>query len=122
MKSIFLIFLAFVLIGSISQTACTYDHIEVTFVCDTAQVATFSAVVQPILANSCTSCHSGSNPQGGVDLSSWAATQDFVTNGSLVGSISYESGYSKMPKNAAQLSTCEIEQVRKWVLAGAKND
>jgi hypothetical protein len=122
MKPIILTLFVIFFIGSFSQTSCTYDQIEPNTVCDTTIVATFSGVVQPILENYCTNCHSGSNPQGDIDLSSWAATEVYALSGSLVGSIARENGYSEMPKNSNKISECEIQKVRKWVLAGSKND
>jgi hypothetical protein len=32
------------------------------------------------------------------------------------------SGYSSMPRNATKLSTCQLDQIQKWLDLGAKND
>jgi hypothetical protein len=71
--------------------------------CDTTQ-AGFAANVFPIIQTNCNGCHSGANPQGGIDLSTYAKIKPFVINDSFLGSILQESGYSPMPKNGNKIS------------------
>ena len=89
--------------------------------CDTA-VFTFSAAIRPMITTRCSGCHSGNAPQGGIDLSSYAAVKARVTDGKLWGSVNHLPGYMPMPKNTTKLSSCEISQVQKWIAAGAPNN
>lgn len=87
---------------------------------DTINV-TYSLSVKPIITNKCVGCHSGTSPQGGIDLSSYAGLKTEVTNGKLWGSVSHSSGYSPMPVGG-NLSTCELAQIQKWINQGAPNN
>lgn len=89
--------------------------------CDTA-VFTYSGAVKNILSNRCVGCHNPNSLGGGIDLSTYTATQVVALNGKLYGSVANLSGYSPMPKNSAKLSDCEIRQIQKWVNAGALNN
>ncbi len=72
--------------------------------CDTTQL-TFSETIWPMMQSYCTGCHSSVSPGGGIVIAG---------NGSLMGSIRYESAYSPMPVNQA-LSECSITQLQKWI-------
>lgn len=89
--------------------------------CDTTQY-TFAAHIRPIVQSSCTGCHSGSFPGGGVALVTFDQIQAMALNGRLLGAIDHQQGYSPMPKSAAQLPFCERTVIRKWVQAGAQNN
>jgi hypothetical protein len=83
---------------------------------------TFSSAIRPIISNKCQGCHSGSAPQGGIDLSTYTGVKARVTDGRLWGTINHLPGYWPMPKNGTKLSDCEISQFRKWIAAGALNN
>jgi hypothetical protein len=89
--------------------------------CDSS-IFTFSGAIQPIIQNKCQGCHSGTNAQGGIDLSNYTLLKAKVNDGKLWGSINQLPGYSAMPKNGAKLSDCEIKQFEKWIAAGALNN
>lgn len=89
--------------------------------CDSS-VFTFSGAIQPIIQNKCQGCHSGTNAQGGIDLSTYNLVEAKVTDGKLWGSINQLAGYSPMPKNGTKLSDCEIAQFQKWIAAGSPNN
>ncbi len=82
--------------------------------CDTATV-TYTASVLPILQTNCYSCHSGATPSGSLDLSDYDRLAFVAQNGSLLGSISHEAGYSPMPQGLPKLSDCDITTIAKWV-------
>ncbi len=112
------------LIVLLSNTGCYYDKEEILYpqtVCDTANV-TYSGSVVPLLLSNCTSCHGGSTPSAGIGLDTYAGVKTQVTNGRLWGAVSHATSYSAMPKNAAQLSTCSLAKIRKWIDAGAPNN
>ena len=82
--------------------------------CDTTSV-TFSGSVQPILQKYCLGCHSGSNPSGGINLSTMSSLMVVVDNGALMASIRQDPGYYPMPLGGAKLSSCEISTIGIWV-------
>ncbi len=89
--------------------------------CDTTAV-TFSGSVWPIVNTSCTGCHSGSAPQGGVSLTNHAQVAAAAADGSLLGSLNGTGGFTPMPYNSTPLSDCSIATIRIWIENGAPND
>lgn len=89
--------------------------------CDTLNV-TYAGKIKPIIDLNCLGCHSGSNPGGNINLSTYSGLQAIALNGKLLGSIRHQSGYSAMPKNAPSLPQCEIDAIRIWVDSGAPNN
>lgn len=94
-----------------------------TAVCNTTSV-TYNLVVKPIMVKSCaySGCHSGAAPASGLDLSTHTSVQAIALNGKLSGVINHTTGFSPMPKGAAKLSKCEIDQITKWTTDGALNN
>ncbi|MCB9333487.1 MAG: hypothetical protein H6574_20705 [Lewinellaceae bacterium] len=82
----------------------------------------FSGSVRPILQLYCNGCHSGSNPEGGINYSTYNGVKANVDNGSLLGSIQHLSAYVAMPKNANKLSPCNINIIKAWIDSGAPNN
>lgn len=89
--------------------------------CD-AESVSYSMTVEPIISLYCEGCHSGNPPSGGIDLSTYDGLKGIADNGKLVGAISWDAGFENMPKNADQLPSCEIDQIKSWVDAGALNN
>ncbi len=81
--------------------------------CDTTQL-TFSETIWPMMQSYCTGCHSSVSPGGGIVIAGYDDMLALAGNGSLMGSIRYESAYSPMPINKA-LSECSITQLQKWI-------
>ena len=81
--------------------------------CDTTNV-TFSGQIWPMMESYCTGCHSASAPGGGIVIADYNDMVSLAENGSLMGSIRWETGYAKMPTNQ-QLSECSINQLQKWI-------
>jgi mono/diheme cytochrome c family protein len=91
--------------------------------CDTTY--TYAKAVAPLITTYCIGCHSASAAVasgGSIDLSTYTQVKVYATNGRLYGSVNHTAGYSAMPKNQAQLSTCQIAQFKKWIDAGAINN
>lgn len=106
---------------------------------------TFTAV-QTILTQSCavSGCHVGSSAPEGLDLSAGNAYANLVSVASaqvpslqrvrasapdssylvdkITGSARMKPGTSRMPVGRAALSSSQIDLVRRWIAAGAKND
>ena len=91
----------------------------------------FSWIAKHIFAPKCVECHQGRMPKGETDLTTYAKLMDSsgvrlkpVAPGDPLDSGIYDQIVSaKMPPPpAAKLSTEEINAVRDWIKAGAKND
>lgn len=78
--------------------------------------------VAPLLSQYCNSCHSGGFPSGNVILDSYPEVKKYVDNGQLVGTITWTSGFSPMPKNGNKLTNCNLSKIQAWVTAGAPNN
>lgn len=89
--------------------------------CDTANV-TYSGAIRNIISNKCQGCHSGANPSGGFDYSTYNGVKARVDDGKLWGAVNHVQGFSPMPKNGSKLSDCELGQIKKWIDAGAPNN
>ena len=112
-------------------SSCYYDNEQELYPpgsenCDTSSY-TFSGTIFPIINSNCTSCHSGSAPQGNILLEDYATISNQAQispgqPGSLYGAITHNSGNSAMPKNGTKLSDCKIQQIKRWIDAGTPND
>ncbi|MDP4199566.1 MAG: hypothetical protein Q8922_03340 [Bacteroidota bacterium] len=102
--------------GALNST-CPAD----TSNCDTTAVS-FSGFVNPIIQNACLGCHSGSNPSGGISLSTYSGVQTVANNGQLVGGITGTPPYFIMPQTGSPLDACTIAKIRAWVNHGAPNN
>ncbi len=106
-------------------TSCYYDKAELVYPvsnnCDTT-TATFAATIKPIIDANCTSCHSGSQPSGGYNLTNYTGLQPIAANGKLIQVITYAAGVSPMPKNTSKLNACNIAKIRTWIRNGALNN
>ena len=108
-------------------SACYYDNEEELYKyynqvpCDTS-VFTFSQKVYPLIDANCNSCHSNTAMSGNISSEGYANVKTLVDNGKLWGVISYQNGFSPMPKNGAKLSDCNLGLIKKWIDAGAPNN
>lgn len=109
-----------------SMTSCYYDNEETLYLavaaCDTDNMS-YSQDVWPVVSSSCTGCHSGASPAGGIPLENYADVSssgaiDPGNYGSLYGSISHASGNSPMPKNGDKLPDCTISKIKAWIDQG----
>ena len=86
--------------------------------CDTASVS-FSQDIQPTVDIYCKGCHSGGSPSGGIDLSMYNGVKTVALNGKLYGTISWATGFQKMPQGGNKLDDCTISKFNARVNAGA---
>jgi len=117
------VFLFFAILTA-SLSSCYYDSEEDLYpsiACSTENVS-YTKDVQPILINSCLSCHNNMDRQGNITLETHDDVVIYVNNGSLLGSIKHASGYKAMPQNANKLDDCRIAKVEAWITAGALNN
>lgn len=109
---------------AILYTGCYYDVAEELYPpvdCNTDSV-TYSQEITTIMIDNCYGCHSLDANQGDIIVEGYDKLKALVDNGSLIGSIKAEAGYSAMPKDAAALSDCDIAKVEKWIADGAPNN
>ena len=89
------------------------------------KVPTFKADVAPLLNNMCANCHSGIRKKAGLDVASYDSIMRIVKAGDpdksrLVKSVS-GTGAKLMPPKTG-LTKAEIEVLKGWIAAGAKNN
>jgi hypothetical protein len=89
-------------------------------VCDTINPVTFSGTIWPILQTSCTGCHSGTSPSGGVTLANYTNVATAAANGSLINSLK-GAGVTRMPLGGS-FSACRIREFEIWVNNGYLNN
>jgi len=106
-------------------SSCYYDVAEELYpdkpVCDTTNI-TFTDHVLPIINANCTSCHSGQAAAGNIRLENYNDISAAANNGSLLGVIRHEPGWSPMPKGGGKLNDCDIAEIETWVNQGAPNN
>jgi hypothetical protein len=90
--------------------------------CDTLSNISYAFDIQPILATYCYGCHSGPSAIGGYDLTNFNGVKSTVNNGTLIGSINYDSGYQPMPQNGNKLDRCRIKTIKTWIDEGARDN
>lgn len=88
--------------------------------CDTINPVTFTSVIWPVVQSSCTGCHSGSSPSGGVALANYDNVAAAAANGSLINSLK-GNGVTKMPIGGS-FSACRIRQFEIWIKNGYLNN
>lgn len=119
LRTISTMFILMLVIGG-----CYYDveeEIYPTLECDTADMSYLNDIL-PILEKDCYACHSAAANFGNVTIEGYESLVSFANDGSLLGVIKHESGYSPMPKNLAQLLDCEIAKIEEWINDGALNN
>lgn len=84
--------------------------------CETVNVK-YSAFVQPLIQARCQGCHSGSAPQGDINLSTYSAVKNLALNDKLYTAVSRPSNW--MPKGGAKLDDCSLDKLKAWIDAGA---
>jgi hypothetical protein len=89
-------------------------------VCDTINPVTFSKTIWPVIQTSCTGCHSGTAPSGGIPLGTYANVQTVAASGLLMKSLT-GNGVTKMPPSGS-FSICRIRQFQIWITNGYLNN
>lgn len=89
--------------------------------CVTTNIS-YATIIDPILKQNCTGCHSGTSPSGAIDLSTYTNVTKYIGNGKLYGSIAHSPGFVPMPSATSSLSACEISQIKSWIDGGSKNN
>jgi len=108
---------------------CYYDNEEYLYpqldtACDTAAI-TYSISVRSVLDQNCLSCHSNNTAAslgGNIKLENYADVMSRADDGSLLGTVKHESGYSPMPKGASKLNDCSISIIQIWLNSGSPDN
>jgi hypothetical protein len=106
--------------------SCTYDAEEELYPpngsCNTSNV-TYSATVSGLLGSyGCLSCHSGSAPEGNINLQGYTNVKAIASGGRLYGAINHSPGFHPMPEGAPKMNACDINKIKAWIDAGAPNN
>ena len=114
-----------VLTSMFSLPSCYYNNEEEllgTVICDTSAVK-YSTVISTIVNTNCMPCHSTAVKEFGISLEGYTNLKANIEPlGRVLGAIRHTSGYFPMPKNTAQLSSCDISKMEKWVSEGGLNN
>ncbi len=106
-------------------SSCYYDNVEELYPqspdCDTTNIS-YATDIFPVIDANCIACHSGSAPSGNVSLSNYSEILAASQNGSLLGTIKHEPGWSPMPKNGNKLDDCTISKLEVWVAVGSPDN
>ena len=81
--------------------------------------ACFQRDILPVIQSNCaiSGCHSGTNAQGGIYLENYQDVSLVASNGMLMGVVTGEEGYVRMPPGSSS-SSCRISQIRQWINDG----
>lgn len=105
-------------------SSCYYDVEEDLYPPSNCEDGPFSYSmdVVPILQSKCYVCHSSAANLGNITLEGHSALLNYVNDGSLLGAIKHEAGFSPMPQSGGMLLECEINTIETWVADGALNN
>ncbi len=78
------------------------------------QDVSYEGTILLILQDNCIGCHNSTSPAGGYDYSDYDMLLKSVADGSLLGTIRNEEGFSPMPPGR-QLDSCMIERISVWI-------
>ncbi len=79
----------------------------------------YAADIKPIFDQQCINCH-GNDGAGGYDLTNFDDIIKAGKNGKLIGTISWQPGFDKMPENGEKLDAVSIAKIECWVNNGMK--
>jgi hypothetical protein len=119
-----LCFMALLLTG---LGGCNYDNFAELHPlhCDATSPVTYSDDIVLILKSNCgtgNSCHSSNNTSG-IALNNYSSVKLQVDNTKLLSSIIWDGNASFMPSgSSAQIDTCSIGKISRWIADGAPNN
>lgn len=115
----FLLFL-----GAFFISSCYYDIEEELYPstsCNTAGISYINDIL-PIIEANCYACHTKGSIISSINLEGYEKLKIAANNGSLIGSIRYQNGYTPMPQSGGVLSDCNIKKIEAWITNGIKNN
>lgn len=99
--------------------ATSTDQVTVNVIAAAATV-TYDQVA-PIFASRCTSCHSGANPSGGFNISTYNGAKTMVTPGVIATSEMWKRVSNNIMPPGSPLSANQKNTIRDWIIQGAAN-
>ena len=113
--------------------SCTYEKAELNISCSTPETVSFSNDILPVFNKHCNTagCHSGSSPEGGLNLEPASAYSQLMSSGSgYVDTITpkysvlhaYMNSVSDPMPPTGKLDKCTVDLVYKWIEQKAKNN
>lgn len=114
--------------------SCTYEKAEVAQVtCAQPDTVSYSLDIQPLFNSNCATagCHSGANPEGGLNLEASESYGQLMASGSgYVDTLNPEFSLLYAQMNSVsdpmpptgRLDKCTLELVLKWIRQKAKNN
>ncbi|MFM7023051.1 MAG: hypothetical protein ACKOXB_08735 [Flavobacteriales bacterium] len=123
----------YLLLPFLFVVACTYEKIEPVKDCGLPENISFSKDVLPILNAHCSTvgCHSGTSPEGGLNLSDSLAYKELLHPGSgYIDTLnpSFSLLYAQMKSTSlpmppsGKLDDCKLETILQWIQQKAKNN
>lgn len=122
---------ALVLFAVVFIQSCKEDEVEEpAAVCTTTDMS-YADDIAPIILANCSGCHSGDNPTSGFVLTSYPAMEyggklqvDSLGNSYLLTILNQtDTAFSEtfMPPNG-KISSCDIDKITSWIMAGAPDN
>jgi hypothetical protein len=121
MKKNSLCFSLYILVALFACSKNVEEELNPNNNCITTDIS-FQNDVTPILSANCFGCHSTSAAFGNIILDNYEEVIKVINDGRFLGAIKHEFGFSPMPKNASQLSECNIDKIASWLAIGAPNN
>lgn len=120
MKKIVIAVCAIAIVFAACKTSKPIEKKETAVVkpldCGTMSVS-YITDIKPILEQNCNRCHGRA---GGYNFAEKADVTRSAQNGTLLGTIKWQHGFSKMPAGATQLDAATIAKVECWINNGMK--
>lgn len=117
----------FLLLFSFTLAGCYYDKESELYPdtsCGDTTNVTYAQSIAPIMVANCNTCHSSSNPSGGVITNTYEGLSVQAKNGMLWYAVNWEGpAQTQMPQGSNDtLSICDRTKIKKWIDAGSPNN
>lgn len=89
--------------------------------CNTENIS-FQNDLTPIFSTYCYSCHTGSTPEAGINLSVYSDVKSVADMGVLYCAVAHLQGCTNMPLGGNKIPQCDIDQIKAWIDDGAPNN
>ncbi len=87
--------------------------------CDTANIS-YNNFIQQLVQTRCQGCHSGTNPQGAINLENYQNVKTVAGNGLLYTVVTRTSNW--MPKGGQKMDDCTTSKIKAWIDRGMPNN
>ena len=114
----FNVYFTVLVIAVLVFSSCTYNSEEDLYPViepPMEEVISYTSDILPIIETNCYVCHSAAAMTAGIVLEGYDNLVIRVENGSLMGTIRHDEGWSAMPQGASKLSDSQISKLEKWI-------